>query len=241
MLVWTSTVASTVAAITTTVTHWRRHRRTNVEQRYSTAFYLDDNRVMDLYRQHGGKYKAALRHEIEEKIGNSRDAGVSVGLAPVQASGRRTVNSEILHRYIEQAKPITVIGIIIDVLDKADDIVNVNLLKREVIANRALDKVLDNADDGHSDPVRLRDVDAFVSVRGRFRLIEQTNLTATFQAPYGSPNDPADGPQVHITCIASGLRRPPPQGSFPARCLGQVLDWDPQTHRLVLDPIAIFN
>ncbi|MGI9001262.1 MAG: hypothetical protein ACR2GH_06305, partial [Pseudonocardia sp.] len=158
-----------------------------------------------------------------------------------RAGGRRSVNSEVLRRYIEEAEPITVIGIILDVLDHADDIVAVDLRRREVVANRALAAIVDTADDEASDSVRLRGMDTFVSVRGRFRLTERTDSAATFQAPYGDPPDPTEGPQVHCTCAASGLRTAVPDGSFPANCLGRVQDWDPQNHRLVLHPIAIFR
>jgi len=175
-----------------------------------SAFYLDDDFVMDLYALQGGKYRAALRQEIEEKITNNQETGVLAELAPVRAGGRRSVNSEVLRRYIEEAEPITVIGIILDVLDHADDIVAVDLRRREVVANRALAAIVDTADDEASDAVRLRGMDTFVSVRAQFRLTERTDSAATFQAPYGNPTDPTEGPRCTSRAPQAGCAPPSP-------------------------------
>ena len=241
LLVWGITAVSLVAAVAIVVVHWRRHRSPAAKRLHGISFYLDDESVMDLYRQHGGKYKAALRQEVQERISSSRDFEGSAALALLRARGKQGVNREVFRSYIEEDEPITVIGIVIDVLDRADDIVNVDLRKQEVISNRALDKALDTDDDERPTTVRLRDLDpeSFVSIRGLFRETERTSAVTTFEAPYGDPTDPA---QVHLTCTTSGLRRPDVHtGSFPARCLGRVEDWDPDTHRLIVRPIAIFR
>ena len=239
LLVWGITAVSLVAAVATAVVHWRRHRAPAATRLHGISFYLDDESVMDLYRQHGGKYKAALRQEVQERISSNREAELSADLAPVQASAKRGVNTEVFRSYIENAEPITVIVIVIDVLDREDDIVNVDLRKQEVISNRALDKALDTDDDERPTALRLRDLDTFVSIRGLFHQTDRTPTVTTFEAPYGDPTDPA---QVHLTCTASGLRGTAvPARSFPARCLGRVEDWDPDTHRLIVHPIAIFR
>ncbi len=82
--------------------------------------------------------KVALRQEVQERITSSREGEVSAALALLKARGKQGVNREVFRSYIEEAEPITVIGIGIDVLDRADDIVDVDLLKQEVTANRAL-------------------------------------------------------------------------------------------------------
>lgn len=241
MLVWGGTVVSMVVAATITVTHWRRHRTSATRRLLLGAFYLDDDAVMDLFQLHGGKYKAALQSKVKQKITTTRKAEVSAKLSSMSAGGHHGVNNEVIRTWVEEATPISVIGSIIDVLEEADDIVEVNLRKHEVTAHPALASSLATVDDEQFHGVRLSGVGAFVSVRGRFHKTEQTPSSTTFQASYGDLTDPTLGPHVHITCDASGLRGPAvPTGSFPARCLGRVLDWDPQARRLVLHPIAIF-
>lgn len=247
MLIWAATVGSVAAAVTIAVTHWRRHRRTAAARLLLLgALYLDDERVMNLYHLNGGKYTADLRQEVEEEITSNREADVSAELAPlIRAGGSRSVNERVFRRYVQVATSIAVIGIVIDVLDKADDIVKVDMGKREVTRSGALDKILDAAGDQRSHRVRLSDVELFVSVRGRFRRTEQpdsttTDPTTTFQASYGRRTGPHDGPHVHVTCVSRGLLDDVPPGSFKAHCLGTVGDWDPQRRRLVLRPLAIF-
>jgi len=241
LLVWGITVVSLVATVAIAVAHWCRHRAPAATRRPGISFYLDDESVMDLYRQHGGKYKAALRQEVQERSTSTNEGEVSADLAPVQARAKRGVNSEIFRSYIENAEPITVIGIIIDVLEQAGDIVHVDLRKQAVISSRALAKALDTDDDKRPTAVRLRGLETFVSIRGLFRATDRTPAVTTFEAPYGEPPNPVDGPQVHLTCTASGLRRRVPTGMFSARCLGRVEDWDPKTRSLIVHPIAIFR
>jgi len=241
LLVWGITAVSLVVAVVIAVVHWRSSRAPAAKRLHGITFYLDDESVMNLYRQYGGKYKTALRQEVQERISSSREVEGSATLAPVQARGKRGVNSEVFRSYIENAEPITVIGIIIDVLDQAGDIVHVDLRKQEITSSRALTKALDIDDDERPTTVSLRGLETFVSIRGLFRETARTAVT-TFEAPYGDPTDPADGPQVHLTCTTSGLRGTAvPTGSFPARCLGRVEDWDAHTRRLIVHPIAIFR
>jgi hypothetical protein len=245
LVVWGVTAVSLVAAVAIAVTHWRRHRAPAATRRPGISFYLDDESVMDLYRQHGGKYKAALRQEVQERSTSTSEGEVSADLAPVQARAKRGVNSEVFRSYIENAEPITVIGIIIDVLDQAGDIVHIDLREQTITSSGALAKALDTDDDKRPTAVRLRGLETFVSIRGLFRATDRTPEVTTFEAPYGEPPDPtapANGPQIHLTCTASGLRGTAiPTGSFPARCLGRVQEWDPDKCRLIVHPIAIFR
>ena len=148
----------------------------------------------------------------------------------------------MLRTCIETAEPITVVTIIVDVLEHAGDIVHVNLPKREVTAGEALDKALHADLERPTAGVRLRDLEAFVSIQGRFRATNRTDTATTFDAPYGDPDDPTDGPQVRLICAAAGLRGAEvPAGPFRARCLGRVEDWNPDSGRLIVHPIAIFR
>lgn len=241
LLVWGITAVSLTAAVAIAVTHWRRHPAPTTTHPPGISFYLNDESVMDLYRQHGGKYKAALRHEVQERSSSTSEGEVSAELVPVRASAKRGVNNEIFRSYVENAEPITVIGIIIDVLEQAGDIVHVDLRKQVVTANHALAKALDTEDGKQPTVVRLRGLETFVSIRGQFHATNRTPAVTTFEAPYGEPTDPADGPQVHLTCPTSGLRPSVPTGTFSARCLGRVETWDPETRRLIVHPIAIFR
>ncbi|MCQ8834288.1 hypothetical protein [Streptomyces malaysiensis] len=58
----------------------------------------------------------------------------------------------------------------------------------------------------------------------------------------GDPEDPAQGPQVRVVCATDGLRNDDShEGTFPARCLGKVRDWNPGTSELTVEAIAIFS
>ena len=245
LLIWGITAVSLVAAVAIPVVHGRRHHATAGPRLYSTSFYLDKGEVMDLYRQHGGKYKGALRQEVQERITKNLELEGSAALSLFKARGKQGVNSEVFRIYIEEDEPITVIGIVIDVLEQADDILDVDLLKQEINANRALDKALDADDDKRPTTVRLRGLKTFVSIFGEFRALhpddDSTPEVTTFEAPYGDLTDPTDGSWVHLACKESDLRRTVPAGSFQAHCLGRVENWDSVTSRLTVRPIAIFS
>ncbi|CAM5438915.1 hypothetical protein GCM10010390_16070 [Streptomyces mordarskii] len=56
------------------------------------------------------------------------------------------------------------------------------------------------------------------------------------------PEDPAEGPRVRVLCATDGLRNDDShEGTFPARCLGKVRDWNPGTGELTIEAIAIFS
>jgi hypothetical protein len=238
LLIWAITLVSLFIAGAIAVTYWLRYLRPHIARHHGISLYLDDDAVMDLYLQYGGKYMEPLSQEVQEHISNSRELELNADLARLQARAKTGVNSDIFSSYIKKAEPITVIGIIIDVLEQADDIVHVDLRKQEVTFNRALDKALD---DERPTAVRLRGLDTFVSIRGEFSATEPTAADPTFEAPYG---DPPSSPETYLTCTCatSGMRGTAvPTGSFPARCLGRVENWDPQTSRLKVNPIAIFR
>jgi hypothetical protein len=242
LLVWGITVGLLVTAVVIAVGHWRSDRARASTRLHGISFYLDNESVMDLFHQHGGKYRAALHQEVQERIIRNRKFSWSAAFAWFGGRTESDVSTDVVRNFIEKAEPITVIGIVIDVLDRADDIVNVDLRNQEVVSNRALDKAL-GADDARPTTVHLRDlndfVDIFVSIRGRFRATGRTSEVTTLEAPYG---EFTDGPQVHLACTTSGLRRTDvPTGTFPARCLGRVEDWNPDTRRLNVLPIAIFR
>jgi hypothetical protein len=236
LLVWVATAALLAAAVGIVVVH-RKNRRA-IAHRHDISIYLDEKSVMDLYRQYGGKYKAALRHEVQERISSSREVEASAELAPLQARARRGVNSEVFRTYIEKAEPITVISMIVDVLAAANDIVDVDLTRQEVKAGAALSKALHPERPAES--VRLQQVDAFVSILGRFREVDRDAETATLEAPFGHPVDLTRASKVRIVCAAAGLRTSVlPSGR--SRCLGLVDDWDAESRTMTVHPIAVFR
>ncbi|CRK59471.1 hypothetical protein [Alloactinosynnema sp. L-07] len=237
LLVWLAEFGLVVAAVTIVVRHWRRARRPATPSGHGVSFYLDEQFVLRLYRQFGGKYRAALTQEVEERISEGDETAISAEVSPVKIGKKGSNSSEVFRRYIEDNDAITVIGMIIDVLDAADDIIYVDLRKRDVVSNRALAKTLDIEDEAAPALVRPRELGSFVSLRGRFRLVEKTAEIATFQAPLG---DSAD--EVLVRCAVVGLSGVTvPSAEFPARCLGQVQEWDSGTRMLTVHPIAIFR
>jgi hypothetical protein len=236
MIVWTLTLLAVLLLGGMLVARWRSRGGTEQPPR-GICFYLHDASVMDLYLS--GTYKRALRQEVEEEISTGKHGGLTAALRAAGLEAGVKVDRRVLQKYVEVAEPITVIRIVQDVLDKAHDIIAIDLISGEVSAGRALEKALRPA------PLRgraavtlteLRDLEVYVSVRGRFREVAKTDTTITFEAPCGS------GPAwARSTCTESGIRRSVPAGTFPARCLGKVQDWDPDTGRLVIDPIAIFQ
>lgn len=236
LTVWWLTAAATAGAIVVFGVHWWRSRRR--PRPHGASFYLDKDLVMDLYQV---RYKAALQQEIEDRVVRAGDLELRAQVYGAEAGGARRFNREVLRRYVQTFEPITVIGTIIDALEATNGVVHVHLRRRRVEQNRALAVALDDSDALARNRIRLRDLDVYVSVTGRFRLSATEGTTTVFLAPYGDPTDPEDGPQVRVECATDGLRGPTPKGTFQARCLGTVLDWDPRRRHLVIRPIAIFH
>ncbi|MFC9429422.1 hypothetical protein [Streptomyces sp. NPDC056987] len=246
-LVWTATAVSLIIVAVLLVVVVRRYRRrlgqSSGKPTEGICFYLHDSAIMDLYQM--GRYEKALEREVEHRISGSTDGSLRARIFGVGVSGGRNVSREEISTYIESAKPIAVIGIIVDTLERADAIVHGDLRTRTITWNQALARTLDTIDRpgaGAEERVRLRDIEDFVSIRGRFRRAAQTPSRTVFLAPYGDPEDPSQGPQVRVTCATDGLRNDDSnEGTFPARCLGKVRDWNPGTGELTVEAIAIFS
>lgn len=194
---------------------------------------------MDLYQV--GGFSAALSQEIEQRDGHNRSAGLRARIFGAETG----VSREVFRRYVEQAAPITVM----DALERADVIVYADLRTRRVTDNPALRNRLaavPGRDALERTAVRLRDIGDYVSISGRFRKAGATDSRTVFLAPYGDPDDPDGEPDgeahVKVVCATGGLRADViPDGSFQARCLGKVIDWEPAGRELAVDPIAIFR
>jgi hypothetical protein len=229
LLLWGATVALIGLSVFLIVRALRRKRPAR-PYTHGSVFYLDDNYVMDLYRMHGGKYKAALRQEVEERISDTRETELSAEVSSARIGRKKGVNNEVFRRYVEHAEPITVLGIVIDVLDRASDIVHVDFRTGEITGDHALAVTLDVVDAPLPSGANLSTVDAFVSIRGSFTFTDTNSDVTTLTAGH-----------LRMTCATANLRGTAlPTGAFPARCLARPQEWHPDGH-LVLHPIAIFR
>jgi hypothetical protein len=246
MLLWTGTVAAMVVAATIMITHWRRHRKATAARGHGSAFYLNNDRIMDLYHQLNRNHGVTSRQDVEVTISKDQEAKIMARIAQSEAGGSHGMRREEHRRYTQEPpQPITVIGAVIDVLDAAGDIVNIELGEPAATPRRAIGKISPGKNVDRRSAVRLSDVPypSLVSVYGTFRLASPNDSAPSFLAPYGSSTGHAGNTYVQVECPVQGLRDPNavPPGRFRARCLGHVQDWKPQQGRLVLDPIAIFR
>jgi hypothetical protein len=234
LLVWFATVGLLVAAGVIVVAH--RRGSTPGSRRPGMAIYLDEVEVMTLYRQYGGK---DMPQEVQERVSSTRDVGASAQLPPVEANVKRGVTEEVSRTYREQAEANTVISVIIDVLARADDIVDVDLRRQEVEPSTALTNALGNRRPGRL--VELEKVQqCHVSIFGWFEVVEDDDRRfTTLEAPFGGTDGPADTAKVRISCEKSGLQSHHYAGW--ARCLGKVDGWDADERRLYVRPIALFR
>jgi hypothetical protein len=242
MLLWSATAVAVVVAVSILVTHWRAHgRRTG---RLAVSFYLNTTAIMGMYQQL--RYKPALQRAVREEIRRSTNADIRAAFRGVRADAGWRVDRKVFSEYIETDEPITVIGILMNVLEKTDDIVLVDLERETITPNRAMSGAAPAAGSAQTAPrgtTRLRGLDAYVLVKGVYRQgVSSGTDTVAFLAPYGDePDDPGTGAWVRVDCDTGGLRRRVPDGPFLARCLGRVERWDGRTREMVIDPIAIFK
>ncbi|MGW6708855.1 hypothetical protein ACWGDE_28750 [Streptomyces sp. NPDC054956] len=247
MLLWLLTAGGVLTLVVLAVSWFTGGARSAGQNlTYSICFYLHEKSVMDHYQMRG--YAAALRREVEQRTSDSKDGTIRTKVFGVGADAGRRENREVVSRYLEVAEPISVIGLVMDVLEENDVIVHVDLVHRTVLRNKALTKALAAAPEARPArpgparrDIRLRDIEDFVLIRGRFRKIGDTPDGTVFLAPYGDPEDPARGPRVRVTCATEGLRNEVPRGPFSARCLGKVQDWNAEEGVLEVQAMAIFR
>ncbi|PPK69197.1 hypothetical protein V5P93_001576 [Actinokineospora auranticolor] len=239
-MVWILTALGVVVALGALFFAWRAHRaRPKVTREVpGLTFYLHEKSVMDLYQS--GGYGDAMRREVEERVDSTSDQKLALKVHAVGLDGGRSSGREVVSRYITNAEPIAVIGVLLDVLENADGVVHVDLRDRTITHNNAVSVALLKT--GGTDRLRLRSIDSYVSVRGAFRVADHAGTRTVFLAPFGDPDDPEEGPQVRLECHKDGLRDDEiPDGPFHARCLGKVQAWKSATGELVVRPIAIFQ
>lgn len=232
LLVWVATAGLLVAAGAIVTVH--RRDGTPGPPHGGRIIYLDDTAVMTLHRQYGG---TPMPKEVVERVSRISEVAASTQLAPVEASAKRGFTKEVSRTYVDQADAITVISTIIDVLEREHRITDVDLTAQDVAPSAALRRALRNkrAEKG----VRIGDVDGFVSISGRFRVVEGEGDSITFEAPFAGADDPAETSKVRITCATAGMLMKQPSGC--AWCLGHVKEWDAEKRTLSVEPIAVYR
>ncbi|MCX4878183.1 hypothetical protein [Streptomyces sp. NBC_00847] len=218
-----------------------RRRETGTGPNY-LPLYLDNDAVMNLYEM--GNYKAAMRREIEER--RIRSAGCLAVIPFVsllfKVAGR--ASTEVVAKYVEESKPMSVIGLLLSLLRSKDGIVEVLLQPETVTPNAALVARLGRraAGEGPSGEVALTEIGEFVMVTARFEAQVGSGETLVMRAPYGEGG--VSSAHLRVILRREGLHRANkelPTGQFQAHCLGKVTSWDARAHDVVLEhPIAIF-
>jgi hypothetical protein len=223
----------------------RRYHRTWLKPHNDPeiCIYLHDGHVMNMYRQ--GEYKA-LKQEVELRTRRNREARLSAQARGVGAQVGQESEEEKVIKFIQDEEPITAIRSIMTDLERARNIVYIDLLNKSLEPGGGLDRALPGRKGPRQRAIPMWDLNpfVFVSIKGKFRLTDRTGTTTTFSMPYGNPADPeSESWQVCITCVTAHLRLTDiPAGPFPARCLGKIQNWDRGTKTLVIDPVlAIFQ
>jgi hypothetical protein len=232
LAVWIATVLSVLFAIALFIVHWRGKQRRTKQPPY-VSFYLHDQSVMDLYQY---RYRGALEQHVEARVGGRSQIRAGAGVQMVNFGGSIERNREEFRKYLERAEPITVIGILMDVLE--DDLVQVDLERGSLVSGKNLDI--------RQRKIRLSELGGrtYVLARGGFEVNgAPTNAsgTTTFLASYGGQRRGSPPSMIRVRCASNVLRSDVPEGKFWARCLGTVQGWDRAAGHLVIDPIAIFK
>jgi hypothetical protein len=213
------------------VVAWRaRHRFAPNRTVPGFTFYLDEGAVEEIYRV--GGFGDLIAKEVTRTVGVTKDGKLAI--PGVSLDVGKATSSEIIETYIKEYKAIDVIGLLINALDDGDDLLHVNLSRRTVERNVALERAMAKAGDTSG---RLRKLKSYVLVEGDFRDGGEIEDGRIYLAPIG---DEQDGPQVRVECEKKLLadKKSRPKGPFMGVCLGRVLSWeDPD---LTIRPIAIF-
>jgi hypothetical protein len=232
LLVWGVTAAMIAASVVVVV----RHRKDDTSwRRNDICIYLDEGAIMDLHRRR--RYSDALSREVVKTVKRSRRLSAMASFAPLQSEAERGVTTEVFQTYVEKDTPISVISLVLEVLDDADDVVEVDLARNEVLATAAFTKAFRGRTRART--VRLGELATYLLISGDFRETDEAAEAITFRAPFGTPDGAAGGPQVRIVCPLDGMR--PGALSRISRCLGRVQRWDAATSTLEVRPIAAFH
>ncbi|WP_116020887.1 hypothetical protein [Thermomonospora umbrina] len=208
-------------------------------------YYLDEDYVKDLYQQ--DEYPEPQR-DVQDTIRRNTNAELEIKPGPARAVASAGADSERVTIYSLDEGPLKNFRRIMRALEDANGIVHVDLDHLTIGPNASVDRALASTHGpraGRARSARLTelDQDTFVSITGRFEITDRSETTTTFSAPYGDTRRPSDDPpRVSVTCDTAKLRvGGVADGPFPARCIGKIRKWDPDTRQLVISPVlAIF-
>ncbi|TCO65156.1 hypothetical protein [Actinocrispum wychmicini] len=238
LLVWLCTIGLLVSLPVIMWRQRRRHRLSERRVRRGVTVYLDDDFV--------NQVKDADDVETEESAITTDEGGGSLTLKLLHVGKRASVTREIRRKFRETSSPIARIGGMLDVLDRENEIVRVDLVRKDVIGNAALVTSLNVGPDNLPGSVRLVGTGGFVLLTGTFQVINDPVATladtVVLAAGYGGPAaDATIGPRVTLACARKYMRYIPEGPIAGGRCLGWVEKWDAQTARLVFHPVALFR
>ncbi|WP_309117834.1 hypothetical protein [Saccharothrix sp.] len=225
-VVWLVTALAVPVALGVFVLAWRSRRRfVPTREVPGLTVYLNAKYVMDLYQV--GGFGDAVVKEVVDRVGTTKDG--KIALPGLSESGLGVSSGrEVVKTYLERFEPITVVGVLMDALDRIGEVVRVDLEERTVTRNAVLDRVAHKARE-----VRLRKLKSYVLVKGEFELAEDAPVLT---APIGDTGD-----VVRVECQEDGLDPNVPDGPFDAICLGRVQAWRGGSRELVVRPIAVFQ
>lgn len=237
MTAWLATALAAVGLLAGRISARRRRRPSEKLVNGRTCLYLDDRTIMDQFQMN--RYEVALRKEVEQRTRIGLTARILATLPLVTPEATLDSSREVVTRYIEAAdEPITVIGLLVDGLERADAIVHANLRRGTVRRNTALAKV--RAQHDRARPTRLSGTgEWFVLLTADFVREDGPGPTTTAPTVFTAPYGPRATARIRVSCRTAGLREP--VDSFPALCLGKVGAWHPDSETLDVRPVAIFT
>ncbi|MEU8579488.1 hypothetical protein [Streptomyces abikoensis] len=239
MLLWLATAVSAVALVILTIAARRRARRPSerlVTDR--TCLYLDNRTIMDQALMN--RYAVALRKEVEQRTMHGWAAKLAVEILPfLSPDASVEASNEVVTKYIEKAEAISVIGVIVDGLERSDAIVHVDLRRGTLRRNAALAKAYEGRFPEGRVPLSCTER-LFVLLTGDFRKDENASVEnrTVLLAHYGTPPHAA---RVRVSCISRGLRGELDSDRLSALCLGKVQSWRAEEGVLEVRPLAIFS
>ncbi|EWC59088.1 hypothetical protein UO65_5640 [Actinokineospora spheciospongiae] len=233
VLVWGVTALALVVALVTAWLMWRaRHRYAESSNSPGIMLYLRDESVLEIARANG--FSEAVEKEVQDIVGSASEGRMSMEAIRFGASGGHTRSRERTEIYIKSADPVELIGVVLRSLTTGNGMVRVDLTTGTITRSDALAQALGP---DHPHRVRLQDVDTYVLLKGRFRLVGTEDGRTTLVAPYGTA-----GAHVRLDCRTESLRREDiPPDAFKAQALGRVQSWNAERGELLVRPIALFQ